>query len=162
MQDGIAFLPDAGQPSDWRVAQNGATVSLWVLEDRLEWNGRLGPLRFRLDGSVTWSGGDRTGFYRAVPEVRAVTGARVGSELFKGSSALYLNVAWQYTSPRQDYDGNELSRYDVLNVIISGRLVDAHLYAGVYNVTDEQYETNGAYLMMPRTLVYGIAWTLFD
>jgi len=162
MQDPIEFLPDAGRPAGWRVAQNGATVALWVLEDRLEWNGRLGPLRLRLDGGVTWAGGDRTGFYKSVPELRAVAGARVGSELFKGSSGLYVNVGWQYTSPRRDYDGNELERYDVLNVMISGHLVDAKLYAGIYNVTDTQYETYSAYLMMPRTLVYGIAWTLFD
>ena len=161
-QDPIAFLPDANQPSDWRVAQNGETASLWVLEDRLALDSRLGPLRYRLHGGVAWAAGDRVGFYRAVPELRAVAGARVGAELFKGSSALYVNAEWQHTAEREDYDGLVLPQYNVLNVIISARLIDAKLYVGLYNALDERYTTNSAYLMTPRTLVYGLAWALFD
>jgi hypothetical protein len=42
------------------------------------------------------------------------------------------------------------------------RLIDARFYARWLNITNEAYQTVSGYLMTPRTLEYGLQWTLFD
>jgi outer membrane cobalamin receptor len=82
-------------------------------------------------------------------------------QLFEKSSALYLGGEYTHVDDRNDYNGVPLSAYNVVNVSLVGRLVDAHFYARWLNLLNERYETVSGYLMTPRTLEYGIEWTLF-
>jgi outer membrane cobalamin receptor len=86
----------------------------------------------------------------------------VGRELFEKTSALYLEGSYMFMDERRDYNGVPLDAYHVVNVGILGRLLDVRLYLKWLNVLDASYQTVSGYLMTPRTLAYGIEWTLFD
>jgi hypothetical protein len=75
---------------------------------------------------------------------------------------LYLGAEYAYVDDRYDYNGALLPSYNVVNVSLMGRLVDARFYVRWLNLLDEQYQTVSGYLMTPSTVAYGIEWTLFD
>jgi len=158
----IDFRP-AGAGGQTRVANNGdEQATLAVLEDRLRLEMRAGATGFSLAGGVAVTGGEREGFFASTPAVRATGSARVGWELFGASSAIYLGIEYHHTSERRDAYGAPLGPYEVMNLSLDGRLIDAHLYLAMLNVLDVRYSTADGYLMTPRTFMYGLAWTLFE
>ncbi|MDH3197148.1 MAG: TonB-dependent receptor [Candidatus Krumholzibacteria bacterium] len=159
----IDFRPADVNGQTWRVAGNGSDhATLAVLEDRLRVEARAGATAFSLGGGVALGGGEREGFFASTPALRATGAARVGWELFGGSSALYMGAEYHHTGERRDYAGAPLAAYDVVNLTLDGRLVDAHLYLALLNALDTRYSTAAGYLMTPRTFMYGLAWTLFE
>jgi outer membrane receptor protein involved in Fe transport len=97
-----------------------------------------------------------------VPELQANASLLVGGEMFEATSALYLGGEYLHMGARTDYDGQSLPAFDVINLVLQARLIDAHLYLRYLNVLNEAYATYDGYLMTPRTFAYGIEWTLFN
>lgn len=141
---------------------NASGDRLGVIEEnvRVEWPWL--SLSWRVDAAVSFTAGEREGFFRSSPRTRAIASARLGRALFEATSALFFGIEYMYSDSRRDYAGNELPSYGVLNLTLDGKLLDAHLYLKYLNVFNEEYRTTGDYLMTPRTFVYGIAWRLFD
>jgi len=161
--DTIAFRPRTVGTETWRVAANASTTpAMTIVEERLHGEGRIGPLLARGLGCVMVSSGDREEAFRGVPDLQANASFLIGGEMFEKTSALYAGAEFLHVGARVDYDGTALSAFNVVNLLLEGRLIDVHLYLKYLNVLDEQYTTLGDYLMTPRTLVYGLAWTLFD
>ncbi|MCH7548548.1 MAG: TonB-dependent receptor, partial [Candidatus Krumholzibacteriota bacterium] len=158
----IAYLPVPVGAEIWRVATNGASESLGVLEDHMRVSDTVAGFNVILDGGIVWTAGDRDGFMRAAPEYRTSINARIGRDFFESTSSLYVTADYQYTAKRTGFQGDALSPYRVLNAYFELRLIDAYLYLGLMNALDESYQTAGGYLMTPRTFMYGIAWNLFD
>jgi hypothetical protein len=162
VEDPIAFLPTEVGGETWRVAGNGESGSVGLVDEHLRIDAKLAGFTVLVDGGLVWSGGDKKGFFQSTPEFRTAMGLRIGHDMFQNTSAIYLGGDYQYTTERADYQGVDLPGFGVLNVYLEGRLVDAHLYIGMMNALDESYQTFGGYLMTPRTFVYGISWLLFD
>jgi hypothetical protein len=146
----------------WVTPMNTAEASMQFLEDRLRVDLSVRGVEFVCEGAVVVGDGDRVGFFRSTPRLRTFASARVGGRLFKGSSALYAVAEYMHQDERTDFAGNALGAYEVLNLSLDARLVDARLYLAFLNVLDERYRTDGNFLMTPRTFVYGIAWTLWE
>jgi outer membrane cobalamin receptor len=161
-QDYISFAPVTGDSLARRAANSSAEPAMTFVEERLGVTTHVGALEVIADAGARWSTGDRTGLFVSVPRTQANASLMCGMQLFQKSSALYIGGEYGYVDDRRDYNGTPLSAYNVVNVSIVGRLVDAHFYAKWLNILDEQYQTVSGYLMTPRTLEYGIEWTLFD
>jgi hypothetical protein len=158
----IAFTPTTVDGETWRVAQNVDKEAMGVIDDRIEFTVNPAGFQFHLSGSVQVTGGDRESYFRTVPEWNAHASFRFGRSIFQKTSALYVGCDYTYCSSRSTLLGGELPAYNLLNVKLDGRLLNAQLYFFVINALDEQYQTIEGYLMTPRTWVYGIAWKIFD
>ncbi|MDH4036793.1 MAG: hypothetical protein OEX18_04960 [Candidatus Krumholzibacteria bacterium] len=159
----IAFLPRDVGGTTWRVATNGeGTQSMWFAEERFRSEFQTGPLRALGEGAVLFTTGDREQAFASVPDVQVNASLLIGGEMFNATSALYVGAEYTHMGSREDYDGRALAAYDVLNLTLHARLVDAHFYLRYINVLDEAYQTYQGYLMTPATFVYGIEWTLFN
>jgi hypothetical protein len=82
--------------------------------------------------------------------------------MFEETSALYAGVEYLHVDERDDFAGRALPAFDVVNLILEARLIDARFYLKYLNTLDAKYATSGDYLMTPRSLCYGIQWTLFN
>jgi TonB dependent receptor-like, beta-barrel len=161
--DAIAFRPQVVGSATWRVAGNAAeSRAMSFVEERARTEFALGGLNIRAGASVLYTTGDREEAFASVAEFMGTASALVGGEMFEKTSALYGGAEFVHVDQRVDFEGAELPPFDVLNLILEGRLLDARLYVKYLNVLDEVYRTEGDYLMTPATFVYGIEWTLFD
>jgi hypothetical protein len=161
--DAIAFRPRAVGAETWHVASNASDASaMWFVEERLSGDWKASALRIRADAAVLYTSGDRREGFASVPRVQTNAAFMLGRDFFEATSALFLGVRFMSADARVDYDGNRLPNFQVLNVEVEGRLLDARIYLQYLNVTDEQYRTQSDYLMTPGSLVYGIEWTLFE
>jgi hypothetical protein len=162
-EDYISFAAVAGDTAFARRAANASgTPSMTFLEERVGLTTNVGALEVLADAGARWSGGDRAGLFQSVPRAQVNASLTCGMQLFQKSSALYLGGEFTHMDDRRDYNGAPLSAYNVVNVSLVGRLVDARFYARWLNLLDERYQTVAGYLMTPRSLSYGIEWTLFD
>jgi hypothetical protein len=162
-QEAIAFRPRAVGTEVWRVAQNADDArSMLFLEERARGEWETATVRVIADAAVLYTTGDRGDAFVAVPELQTNAWLFLGRSFFEDTSAIFLGVQFLSVDSRSDYDGISLPSFQVLNVMLEGRLLDARLYLGYLNIMDEVYRTQGDYLMTPRSLVYGIEWTLFD
>jgi hypothetical protein len=158
----IGFAETTVDGDDWLIATNGDAETAGVIEDRLRIDAAPGGFDLFLAGSVAHTLGDRTMYFRAVPRWKAHASLRFGRSFFQTTSALSVGADYTYCSSRLMTSGGELPEYHVLNLTLDGRLLDAHLYLAWMNVLDEKYQTIEGFLMMPRTLVYGVAWQIWD
>jgi len=162
VENPIMYLPRSASPPTWRVAENGASERMGVVEDRFRLEAHAGGFLISAAASAAWTTGDREAYFRAVPETDVRGSLRVGRELFKATSALSVGADYAYRSSRSGFTGGTLSAYHVFDFKAEGRLLDANMYVVLLNAFDEGYETIDGYLMTPRTFVYGISWRLFD
>ena len=132
------------------------------LDERAGLTTNVGAVEVLADAGGRYTSGDRTGLFLSVPRTQASASLLVGMQFFEKSSALYVGGEYEYSDERRDYNGVLLPGYNVVNVSLVARLVDARFYAKWLNVLDEKYQTVSGYLMTPQTLEYGIEWTLFD
>jgi len=159
----IAFRPRAVGAETWYVASNSPDQrTMLFVEERLsiDWEGDT--YRFLADASVLYTTGDREDAFTSVPKLQTNASFLVGRNFFEKTSALYIGAGYQSVDERSDYGGTPLPSFQVLNLALEGRLLDARLYLQYLNVLDEMYQTAGNYLMTPRSFVYGIEWTLFN
>jgi hypothetical protein len=160
MRDPI-LLSEASTGSVLRPA-NSASEDLVVLEDRLKLRGTLLTIGFRFDGAVAYTPSERKRYFAPVPEWRTLLRFGFGRAFFKKTSELWVTGEYEYTGDRQSGSVQHLPAYSVYNVKLDFRLLSAHMYLQWLNVSDEKYVTVWPYLMTPRTLVYGIEWTLWE
>jgi len=158
----IAFEKTVVDGDDWLVSQNGLKETAFVIEDRLRVDTVLKGFELRLSGSASHTGGDRTSYFLTVPRWNANASLRFGRNIFQNTSALYFGFDYSFRSTRRSLSGGSLPSYNLLNLKLEGRLLGAELYLLLMNALDEQYQTIEGYLMTPRTLVYGVAWEIFD
>ncbi len=158
----IDFLPTKVNGEDWLLAQNGDRQAAGVVEDRIRFDTMLKSYELDMTGSVAWTGGERTGYFQTAPRWDAHASLRFGRSIFQTTSALYVGMDYTYRGNRKTVSGGRLPSYNLLNLKMDGRLLNAQLYFMVMNALDEKYQTIEGYLMTPRTFVYGIAWQLFD
>jgi hypothetical protein len=130
-------------------------------EERLGLRTILVGMEVRLSGGAMVATGDRDGYFEGVPRTRAVAAVSLGRSLFKNTSHITVGGEYEYGASRTT-EGVQLDPYQVANIKIEGRLVDAHIYLMWLNVGDEAYETHWPYLMTPRTVAYGVAWTFYN
>jgi len=140
---------------------NSDDAGVHVLQDRFRVSGSYLGVAVEATGGVLLSTGDKTGYFEGVPKLRANASASIGKSLFKNTSDFTLAAQYEHGGSRIS-GGRELSAFDVFNLKLEVRLIDAHLYLSWLNLFDRQYETVAPYLMTPRTFVYGIAWTLYN
>jgi hypothetical protein len=162
-QEQIAFRPRAVGSETWHVATNAPQeATMWFVEDRVhaEWNAF--SLHFLTDAAGLYTSGDRAYAFQSVPKLQVNASILFGRSFFEATSALYLGAQFLAVDERSDYNGVSLPNFQVLNLLLEGRLLDARLYLQYLNVLDEKYQTQGNYLMTPQTFVYGIEWTLFN
>ncbi len=161
--DAIAFRPRAVGNETWRVASNASESSAMLfVEERVTGNWRAATLHVLADAAVLYTSGDRRDAFASVPAFQVNASLLFGRDFFEETSALYLGATFLSADKRDDYTGNELPAFNVLNVVLEGRLLDARLYLQYLNVLDEAYTTQSDYLMTPQSFVYGIEWTLFN
>lgn len=141
---------------------NGVSEKVGVVENRSRLSGTLMGTQLAVAAAIEAADGDRDFYFRAVPEVRVNASLSIDRSFFRNTSELFFTCEYQHSGSRLDLEGTELSSYDVLNLRLDARLVDAWLYVLLLNALDRDYETVSPYLMTPRTFVYGVAWTLFD
>ncbi|MGD8414656.1 MAG: TonB-dependent receptor, partial [Candidatus Latescibacterota bacterium] len=158
----IAFDYATVDGSTWLVAENGGDVAASVIEDRLRVDARLKGFTLLFAGSGSYTGADRESYFLAAPRWNAHASFRFGRSIFQKTSALYVGLDYTYRSKRNTVGGGELPSYQVLNVKLDGRLLNANLYLMLMNVFNEKYQTVDGYLMTPRTLVYGLSWKIFN
>ncbi len=157
----ILSVEVSSTPHSLSQSTNTDAQGLQIIEDRLRIVSTRWGFEFYVDGGVIVAIGDRDRYFQGVPNVRAVVAASVGRSLFKDTSHILLGAEYLYSGSRVA-GGAEVSPYDVFNLKLEGRLIDAHLYLLWMNVSDNRYETIWPYLMTPRTFVYGIQWTLYN
>jgi hypothetical protein len=161
-EDYIAFRPVGDEPL-LRLALNADDEPVMsFFEERIGAAAMLAGFEVRGDAGGYYTEGDREGAFASVPRMQFNGALEVGRQLFEKSSALYLGGEFAYVGERVDYRGGWLPSYQVVNLSLAGRLVDVRFYLRWLNLLDEQYQTVSGYLMTPRTLAYGIEWTLFD
>ncbi len=162
-EDAIAFRPRPVGAESWRVASNASDAgAMFFAEERVTADFRAASLRFLADAAVLFTSGDRADAFASVPEFQVNASFMFGRAFFEETSALYLGAQFMSVSERSDFEGTGLPAFQVVNLMLEGRLLDARLYLQYLNLTDEVYRTQGDYLMTPRTFVYGIEWTLFN
>jgi outer membrane cobalamin receptor len=161
-EDYISFAPVAGDSTARRAANASDTPAMSFVEERVDLTTNVGPVEVLGDAGARWNTGDRTGLFRSVPRTQMNASFTAGMQLFESTSAIYLGGEYQHVDTRRDYNGVSLPAYSVVNASIVARLIDVRLYARWLNVTNQAYQTESGYLMTPRTLEYGIEWTLFD
>lgn len=161
--DAIAFRPvTADSLTTWIAGNATAAPTMTFVEERVRAEGALGPITMVGRGAVMASSGDRFDSFASVPKVQANVSGLVGGDMFQKTSALYGGLEYVHMGERHDYNGRLLPAFDVLNLVVEGRLINTHVYLKFLNVLDQQYTTTGDYLMTPRTFEYGIQWTLFN
>ncbi len=148
-------------PGERRYAAGGGDALGWLDVD-VATRVRLGGLDAGVEAGVVVAGGADSGWFAGVPRVRTVVRARIGRPMFRASSALYADVSVAHTGARTDALGTRHDAFTTIDVWASGRLIDAHLYLGIVNLLDVRATTLGDALIPPRTLVYGLSWTIFD
>lgn len=146
----------------WVTPVNGGSATLHSLEERLRLEGSYRGVEMRCEGGAVFTEGDRYGFFRSAPATRVIASGRVGGSMFDVTSALYAGVEYVYCDERIDYTGQRLPSYEVINLTLDGRLINANMYLALFNARNVKYRSDGAFLMTPRTFVYGIAWTLWE
>lgn len=159
----IAFRPRVVGAETWRVASNAPdarTMMFFEERVRFDWTGKT--YRVIADASVLYTSGEREEAFTSVPKLQTNASFLAGRTFFEATSALYVGALFVSVDERDDYDGAPLPSYQVLDLTLEGRLLDARLYLRYLNVLDEAYQTAAGYLMTPRSFVYGIEWTLFD
>jgi hypothetical protein len=161
-RDYISFAAVEGDSVARRAANASDQPSMTFVEERFDLATNIGALEVLADAGARLGTGDRTGLFLSVPKTQVNASLTCGMQLFEKSSALYLGAEYAYVDDRYDYNGVLLPSYNVVNVSLMGRLVDARFYVRWLNLLDEQYQTVSGYLMTPRTLAYGIEWTLFN
>ncbi|HET6463917.1 MAG TPA: TonB-dependent receptor [Candidatus Krumholzibacteria bacterium] len=161
-RDYITFAPVSGDPASRRAANSGDEPTMTFFEERAGLTTHVGAVEMLADAGGRYTSGDRAGLFLSVPRTQASASLLFGMQFFEKSSALYLGGEYEYSAERRDYNGVVLDSFNVVNVSLVARLVDARFYAKWLNVLDEQYQTVSGYLMTPQTLEYGIEWTLFD
>lgn len=161
-RDYITFAPVSGDPVSRRAANSGDEPTMTFYEERAGLTTHVGAVEVLADAGGRYTSGDRAGLFLSVPRTQASASLLFGRQFFEKSSAVYLGGEYEYSDERRDYNGVLLSSYNVVNLSIVARLVDARFYAKWLNVLDEKYQTVSGYLMTPQTLEYGIEWTLFD
>lgn len=161
-QDYISFAPVSGDAVSRRAANSGGEPTMTFFDERFGLTTHVGAVEVLADAGGRYTSGDRAGLFLSVPRTQASASLLVGMQFFEKSSALYVGGEYEYADERRDYNGVLLPDYNVVNVSLVARLVDARFYAKWLNVLDEQYQTVSGYLMTPQTLEYGIEWTLFD
>ena len=158
----ISFAPVAGDSVARRAANASDMPAMTFVEERVDVATNFGPVEVLGDAGARWSTGDRGGLFQSVPRAQVNASITAGMQLFQKTSALYFGAEYQHVDERRDYNGVLLPSYSVVNASIVARLIDARFYARWLNITNEAYQTVAGYLMTPRTLEYGIEWTLFD
>ena len=161
-EDFIAFRPAGGDTLSRLALNSEATPTMMFVEERIGVGAMVGRFEVRGDAGGYYTSGDREGVFMSVPRTQINAALEVGTQLFEKSSALYLGGEYAFVDERSDYRGVLLPSYPVVNVSLVGRLLDARLSVRGLNLMDESYQTVSGYLMTPRTLAYGIEWTLFD
>jgi hypothetical protein len=162
VDDPIMPFPATIGSVNYLVPRNGAKESLGLVIDQFRYEPTNGGNTLRLTGGIEYAFEEGDEFFISVPRFRANAAVTVGRSFFKNTSELNLTAEYQYSSSRTEISGDELPAFSVWNFKLSGRLVDAHLYLMLLNALDEKYQTAFPYQMTPRTVVYGIEWTLFD
>jgi hypothetical protein len=162
VRDPILDEPVALAAGNVRSPQNGASEDLFVFEDQASFQHSFLGVLFELAGSVEYTSSNGARFFSSVPEYRANAWATVGSDFFRQTSGFRLSAEYQHAGARKAGSVEPLSSYDVVNLKLVFRLIDAHLYVQWLNVTDVKYQTVRPYLMTPRTFVYGVEWAIFD
>jgi hypothetical protein len=162
IREAIAFRPQNHGGETWLVAENGGSDRLGFLMERLVASSRLRGVEVRLESGLVLALGDRTGdYFAAVPQTRLDALFSLDRDLFQETSGLRLTAEYQYSSDRRTA-GTISPSYQLLNLKLAARLLEADLFIHWLNVLDETYTSEWPYLMTPRTFVYGIQWTLFD
>ena len=142
--------------------QNGEAETVTVVMDRFSIAGAYRGTHMNLGGGVVYSESDNNYFLRSVPQTRVDMSLSLGRMLFKPSTDMVFTAQFQHSAARASGIAGEIPSYQVLNLKLDARLLDAHLYLMWLNVTNAKYQTDGIYLMTPRTLVYGVEWTIFN
>jgi hypothetical protein len=132
------------------------------LEERMTGDWHAASLRILADAAVLYTSGDRADAFASVPAFQVNASLLFGRDFFEETSALYIGATFLSADERRDFSGAQLPAFNVLNLVLEGRLLDARLYLQYLNVLDEAYTTQGDYLMTPQTFVYGVEWTLFN
>jgi len=157
----ILSIEVSSTPHSLSQSTNTDAQGMQIIEDRLRIVSKRWGFDFYVDGGVMVALGDRDRYFQGVPNIRAIVAASAGHSLFKDTSHILLGAEYVYSGSRVA-GGAELSPYDVFNLKVEGRLIDAYLYLLWMNVSNSRYETLWPYLMTPRTFVYGIQWTLYN
>ena len=161
IQDPILNVQVQTAPQSVIQPVNGDGQGLKIVDDRLRISSRPWGFELKMVGGVMAAIGSREGYFEGVPDVRGVAAASIGRSLFKNTSHILFGAEYEHGGARVA-GGPELSPYNVVNLKLEARLVDAYMYVIWLNVTDEQYETVYPYLMTPKTFGYGIAWTFYN
>jgi hypothetical protein len=138
--------------------RNRDAQSIQIAEERVDVSATYAGFDLGLGCGVQVAFGDRVGYFGGVPRTRVNGAAFVGRSLFNNTSDVMVTAEYQYSDARRDRD-TDLSAYNVVNLRLDLRLIDAHMYALWLNALDEKYQTVSPFLMTPRTLIYGLAWT---
>jgi hypothetical protein len=162
VEDAITFMPVAQQDEVWLIPANGDGQNLRFLEGLWNAGRSFYGIRLGLAGGVIHAVGDREGFFANVPQTRVDASFSLSRDLFKSTSGISFLTEYQYTSTRRAFPGGDSPAHSILNLKLVARLLDAHLYLQWLNVLDENYRTIGPLMMTPRTLVYGVQWTIFN
>jgi hypothetical protein len=162
MRDPILYqATDVGAVTDVRP-QNSSRQTVGIISDKFRWRAPWRKVGVELTGGVEFAAGDRDGYFTLVPRWRGNAALKFGRSFFKDTSATYFLFEYQYTGERTSVEGQPLNGYNVLNIKINLRLIDAHIYVQWLNVLEQKYVTVWPYRMTPRTFVDGIQWTFFD
>ena len=161
VRDPILYETVSGQ-GNLLSPENSDPEDLVVLEDRAHFRMSVLGAILEVAGSIEYSPTDKGRFFSGVPESRAIAWTAIERDFFKKTSGVRLSAEYQYGGPRVAGSPDELPTYDVVNLKLVVRVIDAHVYIQWLNVTDEKYQTVWPYLMTPRTFVYGLEWTIFD
>ncbi len=161
---GVLRVSDAILPSGSSevTPRNAASRSLRFIEDRVRTRGSWGGVQILATGSVEYASGDKTGFFKLVPDYRLNASLQVGKSIFKNTSDLFVTADYQYTDSRSLTGGGKLGSFGVLNLKADARLIDAQLYVLWLNALDKQYQTVSSFLMTPRTVMLGVSWTFIN
>ena len=162
MQNPVVYNRVEGESTSLRSAQNGVVEDLFVVEDRLRIRDTVLTMGVELSCGVEFTPSVRERYFASVPELRANAVASIGRDFFKKTSGLRFSVEYQYGGRRKAGSIQELPSYNVVNLKLVIRLIDANIYLQWLNVSDAKYVTVWPYLMTPKTFVYGVEWNIFD
>jgi hypothetical protein len=161
-EDRIHFHPREIGEEIWLIADNGDGGRLGLLEEYCSVQGSIYGSLIRLSGSVAYAFGEREDYFSAVPEVKATASFSIRRDLFRSTSSILLASEFQYSDSHRVFPGADSPPFGALNLKLDARLLDAHLYLLWLNVFDRNFRINGPQLLTPRTLVYGVQWTIFN
>jgi hypothetical protein len=162
VEDAIAFTPVPSAGETWLIPQNGAKEELGFFEGHWEIGRSFFGANLGLSGAWIQAIGERDGFFANVPQTRVDAVFFISRDLFESTSGLRFVAEYQYSSERSWQPAGDCPAYNVLNLKLDARLLDAHLYLMWLNVFDENFRTVGPLMLTPRTFVYGVQWTIFN